>query len=81
MKFNQSTRYEIWDVAHWTAFFLYGVPKEGHPEEQYYEVRGEREPLLMISGGNGDAGFYSHLADILADEYQLITYDHRGLRQ
>lgn len=32
----------------------------------------------MISGGNGDAGFYSYVADILADEYQVITYDRRG---
>ncbi|TDF94688.1 alpha/beta fold hydrolase [Paenibacillus piri] len=32
----------------------------------------------MISGGSGDAGFFSNGADILADEYQVITYDRRG---
>lgn len=44
----------------------------------YYEVRGQGDPLLMISGGNGDAGFYTYVADILSDEYQVITYDRRG---
>lgn len=44
----------------------------------YFEVRGQGEPLLMISGGGGDAGFYSYVADILSDEYQVITYDRRG---
>ncbi|GIO29310.1 MULTISPECIES: alpha/beta fold hydrolase [Paenibacillus] len=52
------------------------VKTEG--DELYYEVRGEGEPLLMITGGGGDAGFYTYVADILADEYQVITYDRRG---
>lgn len=52
------------------------VKTEG--DELYYEVRGEGEPLLMIPGGNGDAGFYTSVADILADEFRVITYDRRG---
>src|SRR5262249_58033628 len=44
----------------------------------YYEVRGQGPPLLMISGGGGDAGFFLFVADILADEYKVITYDRRG---
>ncbi|SHE36175.1 Pimeloyl-ACP methyl ester carboxylesterase [Seinonella peptonophila] len=44
----------------------------------YYEVRGEGPPLLMIPGGGGDAGFYTYVANILADRYQVITYDRRG---
>ncbi|QED45980.1 alpha/beta fold hydrolase [Cytobacillus dafuensis] len=52
------------------------VTSEG--DELYFEVRGQGVPLLMISGGGGDAGFYSYVADILADEYQVITYDRRG---
>ncbi|MGO4789269.1 alpha/beta fold hydrolase [Paenibacillus sp. 2KB_20] len=52
------------------------VKTEG--DELYYEIRGEGEPLLMIYGGSGDAGFFSYVADILADEYQVITYDRRG---
>ncbi len=52
------------------------VSTEG--DDLYYEVRGEGEPLLMISGGGGDAGFFSFVADILSDEYKVITYDRRG---
>ncbi|OZB92340.1 alpha/beta fold hydrolase [Paenibacillus sp. XY044] len=52
------------------------VKTEG--DELYYEIRGGGKPLLMIPGGNGDAGFYTYVADILADEYQVITYDRRG---
>lgn len=52
------------------------VSTEG--DDLYYEVRGEGEPLLMISGGGGDAGFFSLVAEILSDEYKVITYDRRG---
>jgi pimeloyl-ACP methyl ester carboxylesterase len=52
------------------------VETEG--DEIFYEVRGQGQPLLMISGGGGDAGFFSFVADILADEYKVITYDRRG---
>jgi pimeloyl-ACP methyl ester carboxylesterase len=52
------------------------VTTEG--DELYYEIRGSGAPLLMISGGGGDAGFYKYVADILSDEYQVITYDRRG---
>jgi pimeloyl-ACP methyl ester carboxylesterase len=52
------------------------VETEG--DEIFYEVRGRGEPLLMISGGGGDAGFFSFVADILADEHKVITYDRRG---
>ncbi|WP_010271930.1 alpha/beta hydrolase [Paenibacillus senegalensis] len=44
----------------------------------YYEVRGEGQPLLLIPGGGGDAGFYSRVVDRLADTYKVITYDRRG---
>lgn len=47
-------------------------------DDLYYEVRGAGSPLLMISGGQGDAGFYTLPAALLADEYQVITYDRRG---
>ena len=32
----------------------------------------------MISGGGGDAGYYSPVADRLADQLTVITYDRRG---
>lgn len=44
----------------------------------YYERRGEGPPLLLITGGGGDAGYYSALAGILAAEYTVLTYDRRG---
>lgn len=51
---------------------------ETEGDQIYYEVRGSGRPLLMISGGNADAGFYSTVAPILADEYKVISYDRRG---
>lgn len=44
----------------------------------YYEVRGRGQPLLMIAPGGGDGWQYSFVADILADEYKVITYDRRA---
>jgi pimeloyl-ACP methyl ester carboxylesterase len=52
------------------------VETEG--DEIFHEVRGQGQPLLMISGGGGDAGFFSLVSDILSDEYKVITYDRRG---
>jgi pimeloyl-ACP methyl ester carboxylesterase len=47
-------------------------------DELYYEVRGHGGSLLMIPGGGGDARLYSFVADILSDEYKVITYDRRA---
>src|SRR4030095_8806058 len=44
----------------------------------YYEVRGKGRPLLMIPGGGGDGGMHSLIADILSDEFKVITYDRRA---
>src|SRR5262245_324305 len=44
----------------------------------YYEVRGHGPALLMIPGGGGDGGSYSAVADILSDEFTVITFDRRG---
>jgi pimeloyl-ACP methyl ester carboxylesterase len=49
----------------------------------FYEVRqpeqGTMHPvLLMIPPAGGDGWQYSHVADILADEYKVITYDRRA---
>lgn len=52
------------------------VTTEG--DEIYYERRGSGRSLLMIPGGLGDAGIYTFVADILADEFKVITYDRRG---
>lgn len=52
------------------------VSAEG--DELYYEVRGHGRPLLMIPGALGDGGIYTFVAERLADEYRVITYDRRG---
>lgn len=44
----------------------------------YYERRGEGPPLLFISGATGDAGHWTEVADALADDYTVITYDRRA---
>lgn len=44
----------------------------------YYEVYGSGPTLFLIPGGMGDAGFYGAVAPLLADEFQVVTYDRRG---
>jgi pimeloyl-ACP methyl ester carboxylesterase len=46
--------------------------------ELYYEVRGAGPPLLLIMGATGDAGHFERLAELLADEFTVVTYDRRG---
>jgi pimeloyl-ACP methyl ester carboxylesterase len=52
------------------------VTTEG--DELYFEVRGTGPPLLLIPGGGGDGAAYSLIADILSDEFKVITYDRRA---
>jgi pimeloyl-ACP methyl ester carboxylesterase len=44
----------------------------------YYEVRGSGPVLLMIPGGPMDADGFAALADLLASQYTVVTYDCRG---
>ena len=44
----------------------------------YYEMRGSGPTLLLIAGGNGDAGSFESVAGVLANEYTVVTYDPRG---
>ncbi len=44
----------------------------------YHEVRGKGPALLLIPGGNGDAGPFEQVANHLADRYTVVTYDRRG---
>ncbi|RLV01403.1 alpha/beta hydrolase [Streptomyces griseocarneus] len=44
-----------------------------------YEVRGQGPLLLLIPGGAGDAASFDGVADDLAAEYTVATYDPRGL--
>jgi pimeloyl-ACP methyl ester carboxylesterase len=45
----------------------------------YHEVRGSGPPLLLISGGTGDAGEWTRLAPVLAEGLTVVTYDRRGM--
>lgn len=47
-------------------------------DDLYFEIRGQGQPLLMIPGGGGDGKWYSLVANILSDEYKVITYDRRA---
>lgn len=52
------------------------VTTEG--DELYYEVRGQGQPFLMIPAAGGDGDYYAAVADLLSDEYKVITYDRRA---
>ena len=45
----------------------------------YYQVRGSGPLLLILQGGDGDAGGSDSLANHLVDHYTVVTYDRRGL--
>ena len=46
--------------------------------ELHYEIRGAGSPVLMVMGATGDGGHFDALADLLADEFTVISYDRRG---
>jgi pimeloyl-ACP methyl ester carboxylesterase len=52
------------------------VKTEG--DDLYYEVRGQGPPFLMIPAAGGDGDYYAAVADMLCDEYKVITYDRRA---
>ena len=45
--------------------------------EIYWERRGNGSPLLLITGGMDDGGFYSSASGILAKEFTVLNYDRR----
>lgn len=45
--------------------------------ELYYEIRGTG-PVLLIMGSTGDGGHFDAFADVLADEFMVVSYDRRG---
>lgn len=44
----------------------------------YFERRGSGPALLLIAGGGGDCGPFGPLADLLAVEFTVLSYDRRG---
>ncbi|GGR74848.1 hydrolase [Streptomyces humidus] len=45
----------------------------------HYEVRGQGPLLLLIPGGTGGAASFDGIADDMAAEYTVATYDPRGM--
>ena len=46
--------------------------------ELYHEVRGDGPPVLLVMGATGDGGHFDALANLLADEFTVISFDRRG---
>ena len=44
----------------------------------YYEFRGTGPSLLLIPGAEGDAEEYLRVAELLDEEFTVLTYDRRG---
>jgi pimeloyl-ACP methyl ester carboxylesterase len=44
----------------------------------HYEVRGAGPLLLLVAGGPADASVFVNVADVLARNYTVVTYDPRG---
>jgi pimeloyl-ACP methyl ester carboxylesterase len=50
----------------------------GDGADLFFERRGAGPALLLITGGGGDSGYYTGLAEILASDFSVLTYDRRG---
>lgn len=46
--------------------------------ELYFEVAGSGEPIVLIHGGFGDRRMWDDQFDVLARDYRVLRYDHRG---
>jgi pimeloyl-ACP methyl ester carboxylesterase len=46
--------------------------------ELYYEIRGVGPPVLLVMGATGDGGHFDAFAEMLADEFMVVSYDRRG---
>src|SRR5215207_11101585 len=44
----------------------------------YHEVRGSGPSVLFIAGATGDGGHFERVAEILSDEFTVVTYDRRA---
>lgn len=43
----------------------------------YHEIRGSGPPVLFIQGATGDGGTFEQVAELLADEFTVVTYHRR----
>ena len=46
--------------------------------EQYYELHGEGEPLVLVAGMGGTANYWAEQIPYFARSRQVLVYDHRG---
>lgn len=44
----------------------------------YHEIRGSGPPLVFVQGATGSGGTFADVADVLADEFTVVTYHRRG---
>ena len=44
----------------------------------YHEVRGSGPSVLFIAGATGDCGHFQRVAELLSDEFTVVTYDRRA---
>jgi 3-oxoadipate enol-lactonase len=47
----------------------------------YYEIHGEGEPVVLIAGLNSDHALYRGIIPRLAESYQVVAFDNRGVGQ
>lgn len=54
-----------------------------HDITMYYEIHGQGEPVVLIAGLNSDHTFYQKLGLVarLAERYQVVVFDNRGVGQ
>lgn len=46
--------------------------------ELHHEVRGSGPSLLLIMGASGYSGVFDQFAELLAEDFTVVTYDRRG---
>lgn len=44
----------------------------------YHEARGSGPSVLFIAGATGDGGHFERVAELLSDEFTVVTYDRRA---
>ena len=47
----------------------------------HYEMSGEGEPVILLTGFGGDINFFHSLIPSLSDGYKVIVFEHRGSGQ
>lgn len=49
--------------------------------DMYYEIHGEGEPVVLIAGLNSDHTLYRGIIPRLAERFQVVAFDNRGVGQ